>query len=372
MFWAGVAGAALLCAAGSHDAAAQRAVESPSSEVGGAVSTTPPPPGFPVSQFVYGGDFQTHLQGEITKPDNSSAKGTVFDDSDLELYGNYSTWLSLYSDVHLERNRNDNANDYFPDSNTFFRSGGLTLRQLFAMVRPIADWSVYGGKIHPAFGSAWEVEPGNFYNFASDYEQTERIGFGVQYRLPDAVGLRNARLSVETFFLDTSILSNSLISRPSLDDPTADRLRRYTRDQFGPSNTGGFSSYTIALRGGQPSRGLTYQLSFTQEATDDPAGKRETGEWLCYRNPAQSADEIRPTFTTCTPRPIGGVVWIGEARWSCSSSFDASTNLASARSKVSPTSSACIAGWCARRWKARCRLSARTARGRGRRWDRRW
>ena len=278
MFWAGVAGAALLAATGPRDAAAQRAVETPSSEVGGAVTTTPPPPGFPVSPFVYGGEFQTHLQGEITKPDRSSAKGTIFDDSDLDLYANYSTWLSLYSDVHLERNRNDNANDYFPDSNAFFRSEGLTLRQLFAMVRPIADWSVYGGKIHPAFGSAWEIEPGNFYNFAADYEQTERIGFGVQYRLPDAIGLRNARLSVETFFLDTSILSNSLISRPSLDDPTADRLRRYTRDQFGPSNTGDFSSYTIALRGGQPSRGLTYQLSFTQEATDDPTGKKETGE----------------------------------------------------------------------------------------------
>ena len=64
---------------------------------------------------------------------------------------------------------------------------------------------------------------------------------------------------------------------PGFSDPTADRPFRYTHGQFGPSNTQSLSSYTIAARGGQQERGLTYQLSFTREATDDPVGKTETG-----------------------------------------------------------------------------------------------
>ncbi len=276
------AGAGLLILLASASAAiAQRAVEMPSSSTAAPArptATAAPPAGFPQSDFVYGGEFETHLQAEVTKADGTPTKGTVFDDSDLDLYGNYSTWLSLYGNLHLERNREDNANDYFPDRNSAFRSEGLTLRQLFAAVRPVDALSLYGGKIHPGFGSAWAQEPGNFYNFASDYEQTERIGMGAEYALPETLGLGDLRLSVETFFLDTSLLSTSLISMPSLDDPTADRLRRFTRDQFGPSNTGGFNSYTVALRGGTPERGLTYQISVTQEGTDDPEGRTEYGQ----------------------------------------------------------------------------------------------
>jgi hypothetical protein len=261
---------------------AQRAVSPVSSDVAaGASDTTPPPEGMPGTfgpDIVYGGDVTTHLQGEITKPSGTNTHATAFDDTNLDLYSNYSDWLSLNSNIKLERNRNDNNDDYFNDRNSFLRSEGLTLRQLYATVRPIKDVIAYGGKIHTAFGSAYAEEPGNFYNFASDYEQDERIGFGVQYRLPEATGLKNARLSVETFYLDTSLLSTSLISQPALDDPTADRLRHYQRGQFGPSNTGDLSSVAVSLRGGEPERGFTYQASLTQEGTDDPMGRTEFGE----------------------------------------------------------------------------------------------
>ncbi len=261
-------------------AEAQRAVTSPSSSLLGAGATTAPPPGFPQSNFVWGGEIETHLQAELTKPDRGAAKGTLFDDANLSLYGNYATWLSAYSDLHLERTRQDNADDYYPDRDSFLRSEGLTARQLFATVRPSENWSLYGGKIHPAFGSAYELGPGNFYNFAADYEQDERIGAGAAYRIPDSVGQTNLQISAEAFFLDTSVLSNSLFSRPSLDDPTADRARRYTLGQFGPSNTNKPDSFTLALRGGQPERGLTYQISFTRETTLAPGGKAELGELI--------------------------------------------------------------------------------------------
>ncbi|HEU0118043.1 MAG TPA: hypothetical protein VFR09_05365, partial [Alphaproteobacteria bacterium] len=136
----------------------------------------------------------------------------------------------------------------------------------------------YGGKIHPNFGSAYEQTPGQFYNFGTDYEQDERIGLGVQYKIEDLGMLKNLRVSLETYYLDTSLLSTSLISGPALDDPNADRLRLYTRGAFGPSNTGGLNSFTAAIRGGHAEQGLTYQASLTREETDDPTGRTELGE----------------------------------------------------------------------------------------------
>ncbi|MGH7034791.1 MAG: hypothetical protein ACREFL_13750 [Stellaceae bacterium] len=269
----------MLAASADHPALAQRATSSPSSTLlGTGGPATPPPPGFPQSNLVWGGTFETHLQAELTKQDRSDAKATAFDDSDLSLYANYANWLSAYSDIRLERQRQDNASDFYPDRNSFFRSEGLTMRQLFATLRPSRELSLYAGKIHPAFGSAYELAPGNFYNFASDYEQDERIGGGVAYRIPDRLGLTSLQISAEAFFLDTTPLSNLLLSRPGIDDPLADRARRYTLGQFGPSNTNKPESFTLAVRGGQPERGLTYQISLTRETTLEPGGRAELGE----------------------------------------------------------------------------------------------
>jgi hypothetical protein len=273
------AGAMLLAALTVAPASAQRAVTPPSATLtGSSTPLTAPPPGMNESNFVWGGEVETHLQGEVTVPDRSAAQSTVFDDSAVSLYGNYSTWLSGYSQINLERTRQDNSADYYPDRNSFMRSEALTMRQLFATARPSNDLALYAGKIHPAFGSAYELAPGNFYNFASDYEQDERIGAGAAYRVPDPVGQTNLLLSGEAFFLDTSPLSNTLLSRPSPNDPTANRPRRYALGQFGAANTNRPDSFTVALRGGQAERGLTYQVSVTREATIAPGGKAEVGE----------------------------------------------------------------------------------------------
>ncbi|HEU0118560.1 MAG TPA: hypothetical protein VFR09_08000, partial [Alphaproteobacteria bacterium] len=91
------------------------------------------------NNIVWGGEFNTHLQAEMNKPANTDAKGNLYDDSDLTMFANYSSWLSVNSDMKLERNRNDNLNDYYPDRNTVFRSEGLTLRQLYLTVRPVEN-----------------------------------------------------------------------------------------------------------------------------------------------------------------------------------------------------------------------------------------
>ena len=279
-----LAGVALLLVHGP--ARAQRAASTPSLEGAETAATVPPPPpGFPApmgGDIVLGGEWQTHLEGDLVAAHHSKTRVSLFDDTDATAFANYKGWLSLNAEAKLERNRNDNEDGFYPDRNAAFRSEGITLRQLYMTARPTDSLSVYAGKIHPGFGSAYEQAPGQFYNFGSDYEQDERIGVGVGYALPsvgpDLLGLDTMRLTAETFFLDTSVLSHSLLSTPSLADPTADRLRRYTRDQFGPSNTGSFASGTLSLRGGRADRGLSWQISLTREATALPGGRTETGQ----------------------------------------------------------------------------------------------
>jgi len=265
----------------AREAAAQRAVETPSSETAAAGNASAPPPPGPLATpcgavIVCGGEISSQIQALATT--SSGGKAAISDDTSTDLYANYSNWLSAYGNIKLERQRNDNLDSFFPDRDAAFRSEGLTLRQLFLAMRPFSGATIYGGKIHPNFGSAFAEAPGNFYNFGTDYEQDERIGVGGQYFLPEAFG-HHLRVSLESFFLDTTPLSGSLFSRPGLNDPdpTA-RPYRYTLGQFGPSNTNTLASYTVALRGGEAERGLTYQLSFTREATIDPLGKTEYGE----------------------------------------------------------------------------------------------
>ncbi len=267
----------LLATAAGHISAdaAERAVQTPSAST---AAPTAVPPGME-NAFVWGGDVTSHLQGEMTTANGGSPRETLFDDTDSNLYANYSTWLSLYGNLHLERNRNDNADDYFPKSNSFFRSEGLTLRQLFAAVRPMEQVTVYAGKIHPNFGAAYAAVPGNFYNFASDYEETERIGAGVEYRLPPHSDRIITRISLETDYLDTTFLSTSLLSQPGTFDPTADRTWRYRRNMplVTDGNTGQFNNWVLAMQGGRPETGLTYQLSFERQGTGVPTDKTETG-----------------------------------------------------------------------------------------------
>jgi len=277
---AACAGASLLLVLAGGDALAQRAVSVPSSESAApSAPAAPPPPGMIPSILVYGGVLNSQLQALAGIPQGGSAKGAISDDSALDLYANYSDWLSAYSDIKLERQRDDNLDSFYPGRNAAFRSEGLTLRQLFLAARPADSLTVYGGKIHPNFGSAFDQEPGNFYNFGSDYEQDERIGIGSEYLLPESLGLHRLRVSLEAFMLDTSILSESLLSRPAFDDtdPTV-RFHRYTLGSFGLSNTNSLASYTLAFRGGETEHGLTYQVSFTKEATDNPVGQTEWGQ----------------------------------------------------------------------------------------------
>ena len=273
----------LLLAATTLPSIAQAQVQLPQ-DVPGPGETPLGTPAKPGDDLILGGEFAIKLQGEATAPNGSKTRVGLYSDAELKLYANYKDWLSVNSDLKLERTRNTNLGSYFPDRNTFLRSEAVTLRQLYATLRPVDGLSVYAGKIHPAFGSAWGPGmPGTFYNFGTDYEQDERIGFGIEYRLPDSLGLErigldDVRLSFEAYYLDTSVLSYSVLRGPSLSDTTASRAYRYARSQYGPSNTDGLNSYTAAIRSGKAGQGLQWQISITQETARAPGARTENGQ----------------------------------------------------------------------------------------------
>jgi hypothetical protein len=255
--------------------------------------------------IVFGGVIDTKLQGEVTRSDKNSTqepetspgtKGTLFVDSDFQAYLNYGDWLSLNSDIKLERTRNGNINSYYPTGNAAFRSEAATLRQLYATVRPVDNLAVYGGKIHPKFGSAYSATPGIFYSFGTDYEQDERIGLGGEITLPESLGAPT--LSVETFYLDTSFLSYTIGSRPDTTDANAGRVKRIRSFAGGASNTGSFESFTVALQGSDPPQltGLKYQVSYTHEAVRLPTERAEDGysAGASYKIPLTHKIDVTP------------------------------------------------------------------------------
>src|SRR6202167_783813 len=148
------AGASLLVSLAGRNAFAERAVSMRSSQ--NAAPSGPgasPRPGISKNILVYGGELNSQLEALVSSPQGGGTKGAISDDSDLDLYANYSDWLSAYSDIKLERQRDDNLDSFYPDRNSAFRSEGLTMRQLFLAARPADPLTVYGGKIHPSFGS---------------------------------------------------------------------------------------------------------------------------------------------------------------------------------------------------------------------------
>lgn len=175
---------------------------------------------------------------------------------------NFTPELSLRSGLILEPVR-----DPDPGEDRFLGDHGLYAETLLLYYEG-RRFDLYGGKFNPPFGIAWDVAPGIYGdNFAEDYELTERIGFGGAVKFDDE-RLGSHSLSLNAFFLDTSVLSGSLFTdRGELD-----------RSDGGLSNTGGLSSFTAALTGDVPGvAGLAYHAAASHQKGGRGDPKNETG-----------------------------------------------------------------------------------------------
>lgn len=198
---------------------------------------------------------------------------TIEPEATLGLFGG----LSLFAHAVIEPMRPNS-----PAKSRYFESHGVLIEDLYLQFEGDLTkggsnqigFRVWGGKFTPKFGIAWDAAPGIYgVDFAEDYELTERLGFGAE--LAHVHGwLGKHTLSASTFFLDTSALSGSIITR-----------RRVNRlDDGGPSNTDRLSSLQIALDGEDAYgvEGLQYHLAFVHQRVRGPGNEQGLAAAVTY------------------------------------------------------------------------------------------
>ncbi len=157
---------------------------------------------------------------------------------------------------------------------------------------------LFGGKMHVNFGTAWDETPGVFgTDLAEEYEMAENIALGGALS-GDFAGVGKHTVSVQTFFLDTSGLAESIITK---------RPKPRQADG-GPGNTGDFSSFAVALDGGDfPAlSGFRYHAAYVHQGNDTSGAENET------RFVVNGSYDI-PLFGDFTAQPLVEYVYIDDA-----------------------------------------------------------
>jgi hypothetical protein len=234
----------------------------PQQEVVGA----PEPPGLGIT---YGGeiDSKVQLDGRFNRTRSGYAK--LYAKSVGTAYVNLGDAVSIRAEGTYERFRNQSAS-------TAFNSEGLYLSQLYGTYT-LGPVTAYAGKIHPRFSVGYDQVPGIYDTFANDYEQKERVGAGALVNVLPGYGRHI--LSAEAYYIDNSILSRSLLSNPSPDDPAVFRPGRLRTRFGGAGNTGRPDSFDVALDGSRiPGlESLRYHLGVTRASVNPSDERAETG-----------------------------------------------------------------------------------------------
>lgn len=172
--------------------------------------------------------------------------------------------LSLFAHTVIEPVR-----DPGPRENRAFEDEGAFVEDLFLRYET-NRFAFQGGKFTPKFGLTWDIAPGIYgTDFAeAGYEFSERIGVLGSANFAD-VKLGSHTLSAHTFFLDTSVLSQSV------------GRGRGTTDKVdgGVSNTEDFTSYAFTLEGENVFAidGLGYHLAYIRQAPGNRDQSDEKG-----------------------------------------------------------------------------------------------
>ena len=234
----------------------------PQQEVVGA----PEPPGLGIT---YGGEIDSKVQLDGRFNRTRSGYAELYAKSVGTAYVNLGDAFSLRAEGTYERFRNQS-------SSTAFNSEGLYLSQLYGTYT-FGPVTAYAGKIHPRFSVGYDQVPGVYDTFANDYEQKERVGVGALVNVLPGYGRHI--LSAEAYYIDNSVLSRSLFSNPSPDDPAVFRPGRLRTRFGGAGNTGRPDSFDVALDGSRiPGlESLRYHLGVTRESVNPSDERVETG-----------------------------------------------------------------------------------------------
>jgi hypothetical protein len=155
-----------------------------------------------------------------------------------------------------------------PTGDNYFQDIGLYMDTINLQAE-VGNATFIAGKFAPTFGNAWDVTPGIYGTvLAEDYEVTEMIGFGLAYEF-DAGSAGKHTLQGNTFFVDTTFLSESLFTNRG----------QVSLSDGGPANTGQFNNFTVTLDGEKMAAlsGLSYSLGFAWFSAGEGDIADETG-----------------------------------------------------------------------------------------------
>ncbi len=155
-----------------------------------------------------------------------------------------------------------------PGKDRTFGDQGVFVEKLYLEYTREA-FALRAGKFGQKFGIAWDAAPGIWgTDFAEGYELAEQIGVAVDATLDAGTAGRHT-MTLGTFFADTTVLSESLVTN----------RHRTRKANGGAGNTEDFSSFSVAVEGGdiKATPGLGYHLAYVTRGSDAAGESNEHG-----------------------------------------------------------------------------------------------
>ncbi len=186
--------------------------------------------------------FEVQNDGNFASDDSANELNDLYTTTEPGIAFFILPGLSIQSGLVLEP-----VVDPDPGDDRFFEDHGFYVEQLYLLFEQPA-FALFGGKFNPGFGISWDAAPGLYGTEVAEdsYEQTERIGFGGAVNFGGegigGEGFGEHSLAAQTFFADTSVLSESL---------GKNRGRTRLADG-GTANTEDLSSFSVTLDGQFP------------------------------------------------------------------------------------------------------------------------
>jgi hypothetical protein len=187
-------------------------------------------------------EVETGVSSVFSGPTAADEITDVYGEATLNAEWRLGAGIAAFTEITVESVLDPTDDRFFEDIGAYIATLGLTYSH--------ESFTVGGGKIHPAFGVAWDAAPGFFgTDLAEDYELSEAIGFFVDVPFVAAGGEHTASLAV--FYTDTSALSESWGTnrgRTSVADGGAGNTEELNNFAFQLDGAFGEMAYNLGFR----------------------------------------------------------------------------------------------------------------------------